>query len=49
KRRRQHNREREWWQLNVIDIGGLKPPGSNTARFVGADHGAGAIGGTPQG
>ena len=27
--------------MNVIDIGGLKPPGSNTARFVGANHGAG--------
>ena len=27
--------------MDVIDIGGLKPPGSNTARFVGADHGAG--------
>jgi quercetin dioxygenase-like cupin family protein len=26
--------------VNVIDIGGLKPPSSNTARFVGADHGA---------
>lgn len=28
--------------MNVIDIGGLKPPQSNTARFVGADHGTSA-------
>lgn len=26
--------------MNIIDIGGLKPPSSNTARFEGAEHGA---------
>jgi quercetin dioxygenase-like cupin family protein len=38
----QRDREREERSVDIIDIDGLKPPSSNTARFVGAEHGASA-------